>query len=59
MAIVNIKIEKTGKTHIEIDGVEGTSCEHLSDLIIAKMGHVETSEFKPEYEETHVLYNEM
>ena len=47
---VEIRIDKEGKTHIEVFGMEGQGCEDITRLLQEALGgQVEDVQQKPEY----------
>jgi hypothetical protein len=50
---VQIRIDKDGNCHFEVSGVEGPSCEELTDALVRSAGEVDEVTLKEE----HVLEN--
>ena len=48
-AKIKIRIEKNGTVHFDVSGVEGTSCETLTEAITRSLGDVEQTDYKEEY----------
>ena len=53
MKDIFVKIGKGGKITIEVDGVEGSGCEALTQAIASALGVTEQVNHKPQY------YNEI
>lgn len=49
MKKIKVRIDKKGKTHIEVDGAEGQECETLTNALVRALGTVEDVQRKPEY----------
>jgi hypothetical protein len=47
--VIKVRIDKEGNTHFEVDGVEGTSCEKLTEALIRSVGDEIETEYKEEY----------
>lgn len=46
---IKIKIDRSGKTHIEVDGCDGAQCEDITRALVQALGSAENVQHKPEY----------
>lgn len=46
---VKIRIDSDGNTHIDVAGMEGTSCETLTEALVRGMGDDAETTYKSEY----------
>ena len=62
MARIKITISK-GETHIDVDGVEGTGCQALTEAFVRAMAGDAEIQVKPEYfvelDNTHIEVHEV
>lgn len=52
MAKVSCRIDQDGNVHFEVNGVEGASCETLTEGLVRAMGEADGTQFKEEYVQT-------
>lgn len=50
-AQIKIRIDKKGDTFIEVNGVEGSACEQLTEKMMQALGETEEVKYKEEYEQ--------
>lgn len=48
-APISIRIDKSGNVHFEVHGVEGPSCEKLTEALIRATGQEADKEYSEEY----------
>lgn len=48
-AEITIRIDTDGNAHVEVNGVEGPSCEGITDQLIRALGEVDERVEKEEY----------
>ena len=46
---IEFRIDKNGKVHIDVEGVEGASCEDITRSFEVALGTTEETQRKPEY----------
>lgn len=46
---IDIRIDKDGNVHFEVSGVEGPSCEELTEALVRSAGDVEETEQREGY----------
>lgn len=49
MAKIKIRIDQQGNTHFEVEGVEGPSCEQVTEALVRAMGGADEFTEKEEY----------
>lgn len=48
-ATVKVRVSPAGQTRIEVEGVQGTSCESVTEVLELHLGGGGKKETKPEY----------
>lgn len=48
-AKLKIRLDEDGNTHIDVAGVEGTSCETITEALVRGMGDDAETTYKSEY----------